>query len=149
MLSASNSPKIQTLSPSTSPARKPALTNPLIERPNMVDRLDFFDSQEIFDEGKLEHVSISYDNPARLLLADWRQNTFPRVGTWTSPEIQTEFGFTELIPSWNASTPPNTGVRFHVRVRDGATGRWSPWLYIGQWGRTPITDEQDHLIAYD
>jgi len=149
VLFASSSPKIQVGPPTTKSARKPALTNPMIERPNMVDRLDFFDTPARFDDGKLDHVSISFDQPARLILADWRETPFPRVGTWTSPEIVTAFGFTELIPSWNAVTPPNTGVRFQVRVRDGASGRWSPWLYLGQWGRTPITDEQDHLLSCD
>jgi hypothetical protein len=40
-----------------------------------------------------------------------------------------------MLPSWNVQTPPNTGVRFDVRVREAASGRWSPWLYAGRWGR--------------
>jgi len=60
----------------------------------------------------------------------------PRTGRWTSPEVAAAFPFTELIPSWNAATPPGTGVEFEARTRDAATGEWSPWLYYGQWGRT-------------
>jgi hypothetical protein len=135
--------------PTTRPSRRPAMTNPMVARPNMVDRLVFVDSQAAFDAGKLDHVAIAADEPARLVLAEWRETPFPRVGTWTSPEVKCDFNFTELIPSWNASTPPNTGVRFHVRARDAASGRWTPWLYIGQWGRSPITDDEDRVITCD
>ena len=149
VLFASSSPKLESVIPTIEPFRRPSLTNPMVERPNMVDRLDFFDSPAKFDEGSLDHVSISLEGPSRLILADWRENTFPRIGTWISPQMQTEFGFTEFIPSWNASVPANAGVRFHARVHDRVTGKWSPWLYVGQWGRTPSTDESDRLVSCD
>src|SRR5688572_13245732 len=110
-------------------------TNPLKGSPEMVDRLAMFDSADEFDDGKLEHVRVEVNSPARVVLDDKRKNTYPRYGHWVSPEVRTEFGFSELIPSWNVACPPNTGVRFDVRTRDARGGDWSPWLYVGQWGR--------------
>jgi hypothetical protein len=75
------------------------------------------------------------DEPARITLDNKRQKGYPRDGTWSSRQIRTEFPITELLPSWNVITPEQTGVVFHVRTRDQATARWSPWLHIGQWGR--------------
>lgn len=124
-------------------SRDPSDTNPLVGRPNMVDRLVMFDSGRAFVDGRLEHVSVVYGTPSRVVLDDRRPTTFPRYGSWTSPEITTEFGFTELIPSYNATTPPDTGLRIQVRTRGAWSGRWSPWLYLGQWGRTIVASRAD------
>jgi hypothetical protein len=123
-------------------------TNPLRGQPERVDRLAMFDTAEKFGDGRLEHVRL--DRIGRIVLDDRRTNTFPRYGYWTSPEVPTPFGFTELIPSWNAMVPPGTGVRFQARVRDARTGRWSPWLYFGQWGRTVAARRQDQpVLTFD
>jgi hypothetical protein len=37
---------------------------------------------------------------------------------------------------------------FHVKTRDAKTGEWSPWLYMGQWGRTPATDSEDRIDEF-
>jgi hypothetical protein len=116
-------------------ARNVRSTNPLRGSPEMVDRLAMFDAADEFDDGKLEHVRIEVNSPARVVLDDRRKNTYPRYGHWISPEVPTEFGFTELVPSWNVTCPPDTGVRFDVRTRDARGGTWSPWMYVGQWGR--------------
>lgn len=116
-------------------ARDVRSTNPLKGSPEMVDRLAMFDTADEFDDGKLEHVRLEVNSPARVVLDDKRPNTYPRYGHWISPEVATEFGFTELLPSWNVTCPPNTGVRFDVRTRDARGGKWSPWMYVGQWGR--------------
>jgi hypothetical protein len=123
--------------------------NPLAGRTNMVDRLDFIDSTEAFDRATLQHVALATTRPAQVVLSDQRPKSFPRSGTWTSDVVRTAMAFTELIPSWNATVPPNTGVAFHVKTRDAKTGEWSPWLYMGQWGRTPATDPDDRLGEFD
>jgi hypothetical protein len=64
-----------------------------------------------------------------------RPNRYPAQQRWTSQTIESEFAFTELLPSWNVEVPENAGVRWDVRVRDAKSGEWSPWLYIGYWGR--------------
>src|SRR3712207_1790059 len=52
-------------------------------------------------------------------------------GTWTSPWVEPGFDLTELVPSWQATTPGASWVRFEVRARDG--GRRSSWDTIARW----------------
>lgn len=107
----------------------------------MVDQLLFTDSADRFRTGEMKHVDLvtGDDGPARVTLDHKAEKGFPRDGTWTSPQTQTKFPFMEMVPSWNVATPADTGVIFHVRTRDRATGEWSPWLRIGAWGR--VTDK--------
>ncbi len=114
-----------------------SLSNRLGSSPLVVDRLYVMADGEAFSGGELERVIVK-EGPdgAMVVLADERENRFPRRGRYTSPEIVADFPFTELLPSWNVDTPPETGINFHVRVRDMESGLWSPWLYVGQWGRT-------------
>jgi hypothetical protein len=72
---------------------------------------------------------------AKVVLKDQR-GQFPRVGTWTGPEMLTGFAFTEVVPSYNPNCPPEAGVRLDLRVRDAKRGAWSQWLYMGSWGKT-------------
>ena len=58
------------------------------------------------------------------------------------PGTATAFAFTELLPSWNVATPPETGLRLDVRVRSVRGQKWSPWLYLGSWGKTPAADKK-------
>ncbi len=113
----------------------PALSNPLSNPPGIVDRLMFFRTGEDWEAGELSRVAVREDGGGALHLDDERTR-FPRRGRWTSPEVNTRIPFSELIPSYNARTPGESGLALHVRVRDEETGDWSPWLYIGQWGRT-------------
>jgi hypothetical protein len=58
-----------------------------------------------------------------------------RQGNYISPPLTTEFPFKEVIPSWNILCPKSCGYHMELRVsNDGAT--WSPWFYVGSWGRT-------------
>ena len=102
--------------------------NDLGNPPGIVDRLDLFDSLGDWESGTSEHVTV--------LTAPARVTPVGPMARWTSPEVSTAFAFTELIPSWNVTAPPGTGLRLDVRVRPVGGGRWSPWLYLGSWGRT-------------
>ncbi len=113
-------------------SRENQLTNP----PGMADRLDFIDTREAFVAGERQRVELVDTSPPRLVLADGRNDEYPREGTWTSRQVDTAFAFTELVPSWNIRTPADTGVWLDVRVRDASRGTWSPWLFLGTWGRT-------------
>ena len=53
------------------------------------------------------------------------------VGEATSPEIATQFNFTEAIASWNASTPTGTWIEAQFRSQYGT--RWSKWYTLGIW----------------
>lgn len=121
--------------------------NPLLtwDHSQRVDRLQLIDTADAFRAGKLEHVILKDDEPVHLLLGQVEGVGFPRRGSWTSPEMTTDFPFTELIPSWNVNAPKETGAFFQVRIRDLATHDWSPWLFVGRWGRTVHGRSYDHL----
>jgi len=52
--------------------------------------------------------------------------------SWTSPTVQPGFGLTELIASWNATTPPGTWVEVAMA---GTTdlGTTTKWYVLGRW----------------
>lgn len=79
------------------------------------------------------------------------------VGTWTSPWVDEAFGFTELIPSWQASTPGDSWVEVKVRVRSAA-GTLGGWDTMARWAsgdrwveRTTLSSQDDDLarVAVD
>ncbi len=55
-------------------------------------------------------------------------------GHWTSPWTAPGFGFTELVPSWDATTRGDTWVKVEVRGRSGH-GQRSSWDTIANWSR--------------
>ena len=112
--------------------------NRLGNPPGVADRLDVIETGGGWSAGRLERVEVSGSG---VVLKDGR-GQFPRVGTWTGPEVSTAFAFTEVVPSYNPNCPPETGVRLDVRVRDDQRGAWSQWLYLGSWGRTLGKDKR-------
>lgn len=55
-------------------------------------------------------------------------------GSWTSPVLSSGFDVTELIPSWNATTPGRSWVEIQVRVW-ADSGAVSDWFVMGRWCR--------------
>jgi hypothetical protein len=53
--------------------------------------------------------------------------------SWTSPEVEPGFVFSELVPTWHARTPEASWVEVEARVRGHRTGRWSDWLILARW----------------
>ncbi|WP_158881755.1 peptidase C39 family protein [Amycolatopsis anabasis] len=85
------------------------------------------------------------------------QRTEPRLGTtrtyeyaqWTSPEYRPGFDASELIASWNASTPEKTWLQVEARART-AGGEETAWYVLGQWAhgdadiqRTSVDGQSD------
>ena len=103
----------------------------LVDHTRKVQHLDTLRASQFVDG---QHVRTIVEGDV-LRLNDTRK-TFPRRGSWTSPVINAAFPMDELLPSWNPICPPDTGVTIELRVRDRHYGEWSPWLYLGQWGRT-------------
>ncbi len=72
-------------------------------------------------------VKVSYDDPygpsGRL---DYAR------GRWFSPWVKPGFGLTELIASYNATTPAGTFIEISARGRTSA-GRTSSWDSLGRW----------------
>ncbi len=62
------------------------------------------------------------------------------VGEATSPVIPAAFDFDQLIPSWNAVTPPGTWIE--VLVRADFDGRWAKWYNLGIWASGKETIER-------
>lgn len=78
------------------------------------------------------------------------------VGQWTSAWTAPGFGLTELIASWEATTPRNSWIEVRVRGRSGATT--SSWDVLGRWAasdrrvrRTSVAGQGDDLadVAVD
>ncbi len=126
------------------PAAQVSTTNPLGYDPNMVDRLDMFDTAADWVSAEGVRVVIDGDH---LTLTDDREKSYPRSGHWISPVQETAFRFTELLPSWNVDAPEGTGIRFAVRTRDWRSGAWSPWLHIGFWGEVTLPPTRE--VVFD
>lgn len=121
--------------------------NTLGNPPGMVDHLSMADSAADFQLGAMDGVDLitSSDGVAQVIMKEAETKDYPKKGTWTSPEQKTEYPFTELIPSWNLKTPGETGVYFEVRVHQAADQSWSPWMYIGYWGRVRVVKPVDRF----
>lgn len=53
-------------------------------------------------------------------------------GTWTSTWVDIQFPFSQLIPSWNAHTPPGTWIEIEMQARTAAL-RETRWWRFGTW----------------
>jgi hypothetical protein len=70
------------------------------------------------------------------------------VGTWTSPVYSPGFAFSELVSSWQASTPPGSWVETQLSVH--VPSGWSKWYVMGKWAfdsstiqRTSVSGQGD------
>jgi hypothetical protein len=72
-------------------------------------------------------VKVSYDDP----YGSTGRLGYAR-GRWFSPWVKPGFGLTELIASYNASTPAGTFIEISARGRTGA-GSTSSWDSLGRW----------------
>ncbi|GAA1594160.1 peptidase C39 family protein [Kribbella sancticallisti] len=52
--------------------------------------------------------------------------------SWTSPQVATSYGLTELIASWNATTPPGTWVEVSMAGHTDL-GTTTKWYVLGRW----------------
>lgn len=70
------------------------------------------------------------DEPSTPVTYEW--------AAWVSPEVETGFAATEVVPSWNASTPADSWLLVEARTAtpDGDNGqgrRWSRWFTLARW----------------
>ncbi len=77
------------------------------------------------------------------------QTTTWEYSTWTSPYTELDFAATEIVPSWNASTPHGTWISVELRATY-TNGDQSPWFAMGHWAagdttidRTTVEDQSD------
>jgi len=76
-------------------------------------------------------------------------------GRWTSPTYRQGFDATQLVASWNASTPDDTWLAVEMRGTTGA-GTQSTWYTMGRWAlgdtdivRTTVPDQEDAVGYID
>lgn len=71
-------------------------------------------------------------------------------GSYTTPPLSSA-PFGELVPSWNADTPPGTNVEVQARIAAG--GQWSQWFSFGVWSpfilRASPEAQQDEMARCD
>ncbi|WP_414635885.1 C39 family peptidase [Actinophytocola sp.] len=85
------------------------------------------------------------------------EHTEPGLGTtrrydyarWTSPMYRQGFDATQLVASWNASTPAGTWLQVEMQGRTAA-GATTSWYVMGRWAfgdtdilRTSVPDQSD------
>jgi hypothetical protein len=61
-----------------------------------------------------------------------------RVATWTSPVVTPGFGLTELVASWNATTPGRSWIE--VKVRGTSAGAPTKDYVLGRWAAADPAD---------
>ena len=62
--------------------------------------------------------------------------------SWISPRVSTGFGLTELVASWNATTPPGTWVEVSMAGTTDA-GTSTKWYVLGRWSGGDDTSAGD------
>lgn len=91
--------------------------------------------------------STEYTDPHTGTTATWLYST------WTSPVTPAASPATELVTSWNATTPPGTWISVEAQATytDGST---SPWYVMGRWAsgdadvkRTSVDDQGDGVSS--
>jgi hypothetical protein len=76
-------------------------------------------------------------------------------GQWTSPEYHHGFDATQLIASWNATTPAKTWLQVEARAKTN-TGTETAWYVMGRWAdgdsdiqRTSVDGQDDTNASVD
>ncbi len=81
---------------------------------------------------------------------DWEKAPGPETNQWhlTSPPFRAGLDWDELVLSWNAGTPPGTGLKFEVRVFEPAPA--TRFYTLGRWAtdaerqpRESVRDQKD------
>ncbi|WP_147455892.1 peptidase C39 family protein [Nocardioides mangrovicus] len=72
-------------------------------------------------------------------------------GVWTSPYVSPQHGFSELVASWQATTPGGSWVEIGMQAQTATTT--SRWFTMGRWAfensaaftRTSVDDQDDPI----
>ena len=99
--------------------------------------------------GKLDRCVLETSSPARIVLNDAAPRSFPREGEWTTDIVKADMPFTEFVPYWNADVPADCGISVEASLRDHETGKWSAWIFVGDWGRPVPAEHIEHFEGGD
>jgi hypothetical protein len=80
-------------------------------------------------------LTITTPTHQRTYTDPFASNASPQVydeGDWTSPAVDTSYGLTQLVSSWNAVTPGGSWIEVDMQgvTPDGTT---SSWYVMGRW----------------
>lgn len=77
--------------------------------------------------GTLTYADPYGEQPPRPVAYEW--------SAWVSPQVETGFAATELVPSWNAHTPADSWLLVEARTahEQGAARRWTRWFTLAYW----------------
>jgi hypothetical protein len=80
-------------------------------------------------------LTITTPTRQRTYTDPFASNASPQVydeGDWTSPAVDTSYGLTQLVSSWNAVTPGGSWIEVDMQgvTPDGTT---SSWYVMGRW----------------
>ena len=81
--------------------------------------------------------STSYVDP----FGDGTPKTYEQA-SWVSPEVSPGFGLTELVASWNATTPPGTWIEVAMSGHSDQ-GNTTKWYVLGRWNKGDDTAAGD------
>ncbi|TDU88894.1 peptidase C39-like protein [Kribbella voronezhensis] len=81
--------------------------------------------------------STSYVDP----FGDGTAKTYEQA-SWTSPEVRPGFALTELVASWNATTPPGTWIEGAMSGHSDQ-GKTTKWYVLGRWNKGDDTAAGD------
>ncbi|MCU1679842.1 MAG: Conserved putative secreted protein [Amycolatopsis sp.] len=116
-----------------------------------------------FREGKLDGLTTDRGGLRISRPIGSIQHTEPALGTtktyefgqWTSPAYRQGFDATQLIASWNASTPAKTWLQVEARGTT-STGTETAWYVMGRWAsgdadiqRTSVDGQSDSNAGID
>jgi hypothetical protein len=75
--------------------------------------------------------------------------------TWSSPQVCVPFGAAEIVPSWNAATPPGTWIEAALEVTSGddrrsyVMGRWAETTRDIQRTSVPVPTDRVASVDFD
>ena len=83
-------------------------------------------SGEAFTAGTFAGVQMTSGGAVAL------ESTAGAVGSWTGPWVRPGFGLGEVIPSWNAHTPPGSFLEIGLQAATAAAAE-TGWYELGRW----------------
>ncbi len=89
-----------------------------------------------FESASLENAVLS-SRGVMLRPGPWQVAPHASSAAVTTAELDAPRPFREALIAWNASVPGAAKLLVEVRVRLAVDQRWSPWVYVGQWGTGP------------
>lgn len=107
----------------------PLLTLAILSSPSLARDNVVLLSEGDWDQGRREGLEITSQGE---LVLKQDETGYRESGSFISSPLDPGIAFTNLVPFWNASTPPGTKVKIKAKIK--RAGTWSEWLALATWG---------------